>query len=1054
MQNFEKARLVFYIRALQNALPFSSSKKQLSQITNCDTESRFLIGAFPILTILVLSIPFVAFPQTQPLINSTLQGTVVDGATKEELIGATVSIKGTTHAVVTDAKGRFSFVTGQKFPYTLIIKYLGFETLEFVATGSPVTITLLPSTKQLNDVVVVGYGTQRRRDLTGSVSSVSATALKQPVTSFDKVLQGSVAGVQVTQSSGQPGSVVSIRIRGGNSITGGNEPLYVIDGFPVYNDNSDASAGVTSGGSVNALSSINPADIESMDVLKDASATAIYGSRGANGVVIITTKKGKAGTNTVNYETYYGSQQAINSINLITSSKDWALLKNEARVNAGKTPFYTQAQIDNLSGGTNWQQAALRKAPTNNHQLTISGGDEKTRYAIAGNYFKQNGVLLNTDFERFSGRLNLDRNVSVKFKVGTNFTGSRVQSQIADGNVVSSLLLMPPTVDILDANGAYTYQSAFETPLGNPIATLIQEKNESNTYRLLGNVFGEYQLAKGLSAKISLGADVINNKQNRFVPTTLYQGANTSATGTGTVGSKFVSSWLNENTLNYLKSFGDHSFNTLVGFTQQEYRSENVTAGAQGFVTNDLGYNDLGSASIYTQPATGSSEWALNSFLGRINYSFKQRYLFTLTGRADGSSRFGKNNKWGYFPSAAFAWNVSDEKFLSDVKWINSLKFRLSAGLTGNQEIGQYQSLSTLGANTYYFGDVTVVGFSPNRIGNPDLGWETTAQYDAGLDFSLLDDRVGIIFDAYYKKTSDLLLSVPIPYTTGKNTALQNYGTVENRGLEFAIKSDNFRGKFNWNTNFVISLNKNKILSLGEGVDYIISGPSIAQVGQPIGSFYGFVTNGIFQTTDDISKLPVYLTKNKPGDQRYIDFNNDNVITEANDRTLIGSSQPKFLTGLTNNFTYRGFDLNLILQGSHGNEIYNQNKQQLEILSGQQNVSVTALERWTPTNPSSTVPRAFEDPAATNSNRYVEDGSFLRLKNVSLGYTLPASVISRVNSKSIRVYVSGQNLHTWTKYSGFDPEVSRNGQSSLTQGLDYGLYPNYRSFLAGIYFSF
>ncbi|MBO9611584.1 MAG: TonB-dependent receptor [Dyadobacter sp.] len=989
--------------------------------------------------------------------QETVTGVVKD-ASGQTIPGATVVLKGTARYAATDLDGKFSIPAPEDFPFTLQVNLTGYQQQEidiYELTGEPAEV-VLKTANVLDEVVVIGYGTQKKGDITGSVASVPQLALKQPISSFDRALQGAAAGVQVTQTSGQPGAAVSIRIRGGNSITGGNEPLYVIDGFPVYNSNADASAGVTAGPSINALSSLNPSDIESIEVLKDASATAIYGSRGANGVVIITTKKGKAGQNTLTYDAYYGTQKVLKKVDVLTSARDWALLKNDARANSGKAPYYTQAQIDALGEGTDWQSEAFRAASIQNHQLSLTGGDDRTRYSISGNYFKQNGVLRNTDFERYSGRINLDRDFSSKFKVGVNLTASKITAQVANNGVVNALLAMPPTVHVYDANGKYTYQSEFETPLGNPIATLEKEVNQTKTYRVLGNVYGEYTFLEGLVGKVSFGADVINNKQNRYVPSDIYQGANSNPTGKASVGTKFSSTWLNENTLSYSRTFNQkHSLNVVVGYTQQAFETESAIAASEAFVTDQLEYNDLGSGSVYSQPSSGSSAWALNSWLGRINYSIDQKYIFTVSGRADGSSRFGKDKKWGYFPSAAFAWNISREDFLANYKSISNLKLRLSAGVTGNQEIGQYLSLATLNSNTYFFGGQTYIGFAPNRIANPDLGWETTAQYDAGIDLSLYKNRINFVLDAYYKKTTNLLLNVPIPYTTGQSTALQNYGSVENKGIELGINTENFTGAFTWNTHFVFSINRNKVLTLGDGANYIISGANIAKVGQPLGSFYGYQTNGLFQTGDDIANLPtINPATTKPGDRRYVDINGDGKITQADDRALIGNAQPKFQGGITNTLSYLNFDLSFFFQGTYGNKLFNQNKQQLELLTGQQNASITALERWTPTNPTNVVQRAFEDPAAVNTSRYVEDASFLRLKNVTLGYNLPKAIAAKIHASQIKVYVSAANLLTWTKYTGFDPEVSRNEQSTLTQGIDYSVYPGSKSFLGGLSISF
>jgi TonB-dependent starch-binding outer membrane protein SusC len=972
--------------------------------------------------------------------------------------GATIVLKGTPKYASSDLDGKFSIAAPKELPFTLQISITGYQQQEvdiYELSAEPAEISLKTS-NVLDQVVIIGYGTQKKGDITGSVSSVPQLALKQPISSFDRALQGAAAGVQVTQVSGQPGSAVSIRIRGGNSITGGNEPLYVIDGFPVYNSNGDANAGVTAGPSINALASLNPSDIESIEVLKDASATAIYGSRGANGVVIITTKKGKAGQNTLTYDAYYGTQKLLKKVDVMTNAKDWALLKNDARINSGKAAYYTQAQIDALGEGTDWQKEAFHAAAIQNHQLSMTGGDDRTRYAISGNYFRQDGILKHTGFERYSGRVNLDRDFSSKFKVGVNLTASKITANVANAGIVNGLLSMPPTVKIRDENGKYTYQSEFETPLGNPIATLEKEVNRTTTFRFLGNIYGEYTLLDGLVAKVSFGTDIINNKQNRYIPSDIYQGANSNPTGKASVGAKFASTWLNENTLSYSKTFqNNHSLNVVAGYTQQAFEVESVIAGSEAFISDQLTYNDLSSGSVYSQPQSGSSKWALNSYLGRINYSINQKYIFTISGRADGSSRFGKDKKWGYFPSAAFAWNISKEEFLSSLRSISNLKLRLSAGVTGNQEIGQYLSLATLGSTTYFFGGQTYIGFAPNRIANPDLGWETTAQYDGGIDLSLFKNRINFVFDAYYKKTTNLLLNVPVPYTTGQSTALQNYGSVENKGIELGINVDNLKGAFTWNTNFVFSVNRNKVLTLGDGANYIISGANIAQVGQPLGSFYGYRTNGIFQTGDDIANLPtINPATTKPGDRRYVDINGDGKITQTDDRTLIGNVQPKFQGGITNTLSFLNFDLSFFFQGTYGNKLFNQNKQQLELLTGQQNASTAAYQRWTTTNPSNTVQRAFEDPASVNTSRYVEDASYLRLKNLTLGYNLPKNIASRIHASHIKFYVSAQNLATWTQYGGFDPEVSRNEQSTLGQGIDYSIYPSSKSFLAGLNISF
>ncbi|MBE7179109.1 MAG: SusC/RagA family TonB-linked outer membrane protein, partial [Mucilaginibacter polytrichastri] len=624
---------------------------------------------------------------------------------------------------------------------------------------------------------------------TGSLASVSAQQIQNtPAASFDKVLQGSVPGVQVTQASGAPGAATSVRIRGGNSINGGNEPLYVIDGFPIYNDNATVNTGALSGAPLNALSTINTSDIESIEVLKDASATAIYGSRGANGVVIITTKRGKKGSNTVSYDGYYGTQKVTRTLPLLNAGQ-WAQLANDAFVNNGQAAPYTAAQIASLGQGTDWQNAAFRVAPTQSHQLNLSGGDEKTQYSISGNYLNQGGVLTNTDFERFSGRVNLDRTFNQHFKVGTSFTGSQVTSNIAPESTVRDVLSMPPVTPV---------DALFYGATGNPVNTLQLSTNEAITSRYLANFYGEYRFLKNLTARVTLGTDVLNTRQNNYFPRNTYTGSLTN--GAGAIGTKNATSWLNENTLNYKNTFGRHQIDAIVGYSYQSLASDGVLSRAQNFPNDQLGYTGLGAGSVPFLPVISQDDAKLSSFLGRVNYSLDGKYLLTLTGRADGSSRFGANNKWGFFPSAAFAWNISEEDFLKDNTAISNWKLRLSAGATGNQQIGQYLSLAQLDAYSYVFGDVVTTGYAPSRIANPNLSWETTYQYNAGTDINFLKDRISLNLDLYYKKTTDLLLDIPVPETSGFYTSLQNIGEVENKGVELNMNTRNLTGDFRWTT--------------------------------------------------------------------------------------------------------------------------------------------------------------------------------------------------------------------------------------------------------------
>ncbi len=1033
---------------------------------------RFLSGIIGVL--LFLAIPGTVFGQTEvPIINSRIDGIVTDSTTRQPITGVVLRIKGVTHEVVTGSDGRFSFVTGQKLPYTLVVSFIGYKTKEVYATGSPVNIQLSDKVSQLNDVVIVGYGTQKRSDITGAISTVPKSNLSQVSSSVDNLLRGAAPGVQVTQSSGQPGASASVRIRGGNSITGGNEPLYVIDGFPVYNDNTTISSSAGTGGAVNALSTINPSDIESIEVLKDASATAIYGSRGANGVIIITTKKGKRGTNDVAFQTYYGLQKISKEVPLLDATQ-WAELRNDILASSNQAPSFTSAQIAAFGKGTNWQDAAFRTAPVENDELTFSGGDEKSRYNISSNYFNQEGILLNTDFKRYSLRFNYDRDISKNFHVGINATTSYSTSQGAASNIASNslnspniitnILTTPPVLPVKDANGNYVLNTYSTTP-SNPIQDLLSIVNQTKVNRSLGNLFAEYTLAPGLKAKVSLGADLINSKSNFYAPS--YTGDGYSTLGYATVGAASSNSWLDENTLTYSKTINnDHELNILAGYTTQYLSNESLTAGSKDFVSNLTSYNSLQSGSQILTPTSNAYSWALDSYLARINYSYLHKYNFTVSGRADGSSRFGAGNKWGYFPSAGFSWNAGEEDFIKSAPVVSNLKLRLSAGETGNQEIGEYQSLALFSPFNYDFNNTQVVGLAQTQLANADLKWEKTAQYDGGFDLGLLDNKINFVFDAYYKKTTNLLLAVPVPLSSGYSLSLQNIGSVENKGIEIGINTENINSDgFVWKTALVYSENRNKVLSLGNnetsffptipGTTLGVLQPEIIKVGLPLGTFWGYKTVGIFQNAAQIAEYPTLNSKanTKPGDVRYQDTNNDGVITTA-DKTNLGSVQPKFTGSLTNTFTYKGFDLVVFLQGSYGGKIYNALRQQLEITNLSQNAWGDVANRWTPTNPSNTIPRASNNPVAQMSSQFVEDASYLRLKNLVLGYTFTNAVLTKIHAKQIRLYVSAQNLVTWTKYTGYDPEVSSFEQNNTAQGIDYGAYPNYKTYLLGLNVTF
>ncbi len=995
--------------------------------------------------LLLLISYFPLHAQTPATINSVVSGVVLDSLNLQPLTGANINIEGTTNQTTTDPEGKFILRTGQKLPYNIIVTFVGYEKKVILVDNSFQTIHLKPAGDPLQDVVVVGYGTQKRKDFTGSLASVPSTLKEQLAASPERLLQGSVTGVQVTQANGQPGASVSIRIRGGTSINAGNEPLYVIDGLPVYNSDETVDGGVANGTSINPLALINPSDIESIDVLKDASATAIYGSRGANGVVIITTKNGIRNGYQIDYAGSLGVQQVSSTIDML-NAKQWGSLKNDALTDAGKAALYTQEQLDALGEGTDWQAAAFRKASIQSHSLSLSAGNERSRILISGGYLNQDGIIINTGFKRYSGRLNADYNLSERFKVGTNISYGYTRAVLAPNNIVFNTLAMVPVLPVRDEQGNFTESSAFGSTISNPIATLTLQTNETNTGRLLSNTYASYEILKGLTARVSFGTDVINNKQNYYLPSELYESA---VGGRAAIGSLSTLNWINENTLNYKTSFNKiHNLEVLAGSTQQQSVTETYTAAASNFVTDAYGYNNLGAASVFLSPGSNRIEWALKSYLARANYSYDSRYFLTLTARADGSSRFGRNNKWGTFPSAAFAWNIANEKFFERIEGISLFKLRASAGVTGNQEIEPYKSLSRLSNYQYSFANTVVNGLATSSFANPDLTWEKTAQYNLGIDIEFFKGRIQLTTDVYYKKTSDLLLEVPVPYSSSLVSAFQNLGVVRNKGFEISAKTINIDKAFSWTTNAFFSANRNKILSLGDGAEYFfITDPGaptllptqVIKVGESVGAFYMYQADGVNPAT---------------GLQKYKDQNGDGNITQDYDRIIAGSSQPKFLASMLNTFSYGGFDLSVFFNASYGNKVFNWTRANLELGTGYTGAVATLLNRWTPTNTHTDVHKAVENPSVTISDRFLEDASFLRLKNLTFGYSLPKNLLSKISVKSARVYVQGNNLATWTKYTGYDPEVNTNEQNSLSTGIDRSAYPNAQSFVAGINLKF
>lgn len=1002
--------------------------------------------------------------------QNLITGHITDVRTGEPLIGASVIVKSEKgQGVVTDYDGNFSLQTKVEAPLTLRVEYVGYRALDVDVYDfeEPVEIALIDNSNRLDEVVVVGYGIQKRKALTGAVTTVKNDELLQASTSFDNILGGAVAGLDATSSSGQPGASINIRIRGGNSINGGNEPLYVIDGVLIYNSNSATKTGVSYADSnFNPLASINPSDIESIEVLKDVSASAIYGSRGANGVIIVTTKNGKRGRVKVDYGYSIGVSKVRKTLDLL-NAEQWGDLYLDLATDAQKTATgVTPAVVSTWGAGTDWQDALFRTATTQQHQLSISGGSDVERFLISANYTDQEGVIRGTDFTRLGARINYERDIFKNVTVGlkSNVSKSTQKGSYSFGSysngfsgILEQALRTSPAVPIYNPDGSYNYANPFEagdfvrsgqTP--NPIADLSEVDAETKVDNVLVSVFGSWEIIPGLRLRVQGSTDIINTRQNFFGPSTSTAGFNTE--GYASIGSKRWESDQVEATLTWNKKWNKHEIEVLGGYTYQQEKSENVLAASANFANENLGYHSLQAGSQLITPQSNFVTSVLYSGIGRINYSLLDRYHLTATLRADGSSRFAKNKKWGWFPSLGFSWNVNEEKFLKSQKWIEDLKIRASIGTVGNQEIGDYRFLSTYAATHYYLGGGTKnAAYYRSGLGNDDLKWETTTSYDLGFDLSILKGKLNFVFDYYHKKTSDLLLSIPVEQTTGFSSQLSNVGNVTNDGVEFAVNATLIQQKdLSWNASANIAHNKNKVTSLGTQQDEIINGnQTIIRVGEALGTYYGWVFDGVVQSGDDLGKVPAPSNKTNVeyGDAKFVDQNGDGVVDQANDRVVLGSAQPKFTYGFASQLRYKNWDLSFNFQGSYGNKLYNQLEQALESPNASYNASAKLANRWSETNPSTTVPRAYALNLYNSylDSRFIEDASYLRLKNIQVGYSFKPR-LQNGTKLGIYLYASAQNLLTITNYSGFDPEYSGY--------VDRGTYPTARTFTFGVKLSY
>ncbi|MDD3194445.1 MAG: TonB-dependent receptor [Paludibacter sp.] len=1039
------------------------------------------------IAVLLLMLPVVGFAQT-----ISVRGTVKD-ATGESLLGVNVKEAGTSNGTITNLDGMYEIQVNRNA--TLVFTYIGYKPVNLKVDGKSVLNVLMEAdVLGLEEVVVVGYGQMRRADVTGSVVSVSSEAISKSVaTSLDQVLQGRAAGVQIQQNSGIPGGSSSIRIRGINSLNASNEPIFVIDGVIID--------GSSSSNTENPLSSINPADIVSMDVLKDASATAIYGSRAANGVIMITTRKGQKGEAQISYNGYTGWQEMPRRLPMM-NLQQYAIHKNartDAAIVMGDDYF---VRPDLLGPGTDWQSEMFSQAPMSSHNLSITGGNDQVTYAIGAGYLDQQGIAIGSGFERLNLRSNIDAQLKKWLKTGVNFnfSNSTQNVTVADESLIKTALKQTPNVAVRNAEGTFDGPDTDEYVQNNPVGLAMIKENYNEKTGVRANTYLEATIFKGFSYKTELSFDYGMNNSYRFNPSYKF-GAIENEVVESERSKSYSKFWSWRNLLNYNNTFDDlHVVNVMLGQEMQRSHWEYLMGFRNGFITNvahDLNTGDANSAKNSGSSGTN----ALLSYFGRMFYSFDDRYLLTATLRRDGSSKFKDSNRWGWFPSAALAWKVSNESFLKDNDVINGLKLRLGWGAVGNQNVEDFAYTSTLANVATIWG----TGLLSGNTANDKLQWETTYSSNIGVDISLFRNRIELIADVYLKKTENLLLRLPLPAyvgTAGQGSTTPpwaNIGSLENKGLELTLNTVNVDKKdFTWKSNFVFSLNRNKVLSLDTEsslIDKTIQeGSEVAlvtrtAVGEPIGQFYGYKVIGRFEKATDfyykdadgkiqaiavpegmnISESGVWI-----GDYIFEDKNNDGVINEE-DRFFIGNPEPKFTYGIGNTFTYKNFDLTISLSGSYGNEVVNYQRRWLENPRENTNLLVKAteyakLDLIDPNGPNDYrnvhivggdpyMPRMAASSAASTSNfrysdKFVEDGSYLRIQNISFGYFLPQQFLKKIGIANLKLYANLQNVYTFTKYTGYDPEIGSNNQDALMTGIDNARYPSPRIYTFGVNLTF
>lgn len=1023
-----------------------------------------------------------AFTASQAQDLLTVRGQVLD-ANSAPLPGVSVKIRNNKTTVSTDANGNYSLKVPIAGNHTLEFSYIGFETraLQLSSGRTVYNVQMVATSADLEEIVVVGYGTSRKVDLTGSVGSVKVADLeKAPVASFDQALAGRVAGVQVSASDGQPGDGLNIVVRGNNSVSQSNAPLYVVDGFPIET-------------SVNTL--LNPSEIESIEVLKDASATAIYGARGANGVIMITTKKGVKGEPKVTYQGFLGLQNEVKRMDMMSP---YEFVKYELEFDSSRyTPIYLAdgKSLESYRGvqGVDWQEQLFRTAPIQNHSIAIRGGTDRTKYSVSGSLLDQDGVIMNGGFNRYQGRVVLDQELGKRAKAGVNVNYSSSKSYgtqvgAAQGSPTSTLMYSiwgyrPITGSVSGdddlLNEPYDPDVDPNTDLRfNPLLTANNTFNPQVNNTVLANAYVEYSVLNNLRLRVTGGLTrsqvntqkFYNSKTQSGNPINSINGIN------GSISNSIRSNYLNENTLTYKPTLGkDHSLSVLGGFMVQKINYESSGFTAIQIPNEVLGMSGIDEG-IISRSASELTSNALASVLGRVNYDYRSKYLLTASFRSDGSSKFSDGNKWSYFPSASVAWRLINEPFMKSIGFLSDAKLRGGYGQTGNNRVSDFAYLSSYqisAASGYTFNNAPLQGIIPDALGTRDLKWETTEQTDIGVDLAFLKNRIVFTADFYYKKTRDLLLNASLAPSMGYLKGLKNIGKVSNQGWEFSLDTRNVETKkFKWSSSFNISFNKNKVLQLsGEQPNLqtsitwgnFSSAPYIAIPGSPIALFNGYVFEGVYQYSD-FNQLPngsyelkaevpnngQPRTAIKPGSVKYKDVNGDGEVN-ADDITVIGDPNPIHIGGFSNNFTYGNFDLNVFFQWSYGNELMNVNRIVFEGGDARNflNMFSSFEERWTPENPSNLMYSAVGAGPRVYSSRVVEDGSYLRLKTLALGYTVPSKALHAVGIKNLRVYASGQNLITWTKYTGSDPEVSVR-QSALTPGFDLSPYPQMRTITFGL----